>query len=86
MGPSGSDLAPCLGAPHLGGGPRERPRKEVTKLGFLGLRSAGIILGFAKDSHDLYQDLAVIYWDFALILDLDLDLDLELIWIWLDLA
>ena len=32
---------------------------------------------FAKDSHDLYKDFAIIYGDSALILDLDL------IWIWI---
>ena len=57
------------GGPRALWGPRERPRKEVAKLGFLGLSTR--ILGVAKDSHDLYKDLAIIYGDFALI------------WIWI---
>ena len=64
------------GPPRTLWGPRERsPRKllEVTKLlGFLGfLRDTRILLGFRKDSHDLYTDLAIIYGDSALI------------WIWI---
>ena len=67
-GPSGG----AMGDHHTGPpwGPRERPRKEVTSLGFPGLRITKIILGFAKDSH-LYKDFALTYEDFALL------------WIWI---
>ena len=60
----------------------ERPRKEVTKLGFR-LRITRI-LGFA-DSH-LYQDFASIYGDSALIWIWLWSWIWSWIWIWLDLV
>ena len=66
-------------------GPRERPRKEVTKLGFLGfLKELGFYWDFVRTL--IFIRISLVSTRILLCFGFGFDSALDLIWIWLDLA